>query len=276
MVTGMLSDLIKTSSPVLMGIVNVTPDSFSDGGRYFSADKAIAHGLSLHGQGAAILDIGGESTRPGSAPVSVQEEIDRVLPVLEGLRGCGAFLSIDTRHAKTMEAALGAGAALLNDITAFSGDAGSLSVAARSSAMLCLMHMNGQPQTMQDNPHYDDVFQEVYAYLEERIKLCETAGIGRERIMIDPGIGFGKTVRHNLILLNRLGEFSSLGCPLLLGASRKRFIAALCPESESRTRLPGSLAAVLSAYDRGARLFRVHDVAETAQALKVKMEIDCA
>lgn len=255
--------------PILMGIVNVTPDSFSDGGRYLDTEKAVAHGLRLRAEGANILDIGGESTRPGAAPVSVEEEIARVVPVIQGLAGCGALLSVDTRNAATMRAAVGAGAGMINDISALTHDLDALAVAVETGAYVCLMHMQGEPQTMQADPVYKDVFAEVYGYLEGRIAACALAGVNRSRIVIDPGIGFGKSLEHNIILLNRLRDFKSLGVPLLLGASRKRFIEALCPNTSSDRRLPGSLAACLAAYSKGIRAFRVHDVAETAQALAV-------
>lgn len=255
--------------PILMGIVNVTPDSFSDGGRYLASEAAIAHGLKLRAEGAQILDIGGESTRPGAAPVSVEEEIARVVPVIEGLAGCGALLSVDTRNAITMRAACAVGAGMINDISALTHDPDALVVAAGSGAYICLMHMQGEPQTMQAAPSYEDVFAEVYNFLEERIGACVQAGVNRDRLVIDPGIGFGKNLEHNLILLNRLDHFKSLGVPLLLGASRKRFIESLCPDTPVGARLPGSLAACLAAYTQGISAFRVHDVAETAQALTV-------
>jgi dihydropteroate synthase len=262
-------DFMNRDEPVLMGIVNVTPDSFSDGGLYASTESAIRHGLRLRDEGAHILDIGGESTRPGAAPVSIEEEIARVVPVIEGLKEAGAIISVDTRHAAVMRAAINAGASMVNDVSALEGDSDSLSVVAELDVYVCLMHMKGEPQTMQDDPHYDDVFQEVYDYLKSRIDVCQNAGIPASRIMIDPGIGFGKALEHNLILLKRLGEFKTLGVPMLLGASRKRFIQGLCPNAVTDKRLPGSLAVCLSAYNQGINIFRVHDVAETAQALNV-------
>lgn len=264
---------LNRDEPILMGIVNVTPDSFSDGGFYETAEAAVQHGLKLCRDGAHILDIGGESTRPGAAPVSIEEEISRVVPVIEGLKNCRALISVDTRHAATMRAALKAGAEMINDVSALEDDADSLSVVANSGAMICLMHKKGDPQSMQDAPHYEDVFQEVYDYLAERIDACRSADVGQGRIMIDPGIGFGKTLEHNLILMKRIGDFKSLGVPVLLGASRKRFIQALCPEATADKRLAGSLAACLAAYEQGIRLFRVHDVAETSQGLAVFSQI---
>ncbi len=257
----------------LMGIVNVTPDSFSDGGRYLDPQKAIDHGLRLVDEGADILDIGGESTRPGSAAVAPEEEQERVIPVLEGLRNCGAVLSIDTRNASTMKAAIRAGAGYVNDISALTHDPESLPVVAGSDCLVCLMHMQGDPKTMQDAPVYEDVAREVYAYLENRIAQCEEAGVNRSRLVIDPGIGFGKTLEHNIILLNNIDKFLSLDVPVLLGASRKRFIDALCPTKGAENRLPGSLAACIAAYGKGVRHFRVHDVAETAQALTIYRHI---
>ena len=261
------------SDPVLMGIVNVTPDSFSDGGLYLDPMKAIEHGRRLVAEGAKILDIGGESTRPGSAPVSPDEEQKRIIPVLEGLKDCGAILSVDTRNASTMQAALKAGAGMINDVSSLTHDPESLSVVAESNCRVCLMHMRGDPKTMQDQPVYDDVLAEIYDYLEARIAACERAGVNRNRILIDPGIGFGKTLEHNLIILKNLNYFDSLNVPLLLGASRKRFIEYLCPGTASEDRLPGSLAACIAAYNQGVRHFRVHDVVETAQALTVNAHI---
>lgn len=255
--------------PVIMGIVNVTPDSFSDGGEFFDPQNAIAHGLKLYAQGAHILDIGGESTRPGSLPVSVEEEQKRVIPVIAGLKNCGAMISVDTRNAATMKAAVEAGAHMINDVSALSHDPESLDVAAKSGVRICLMHMKGDPKTMQDDPHYDNVFDEVYAYLQERITLCISAGISRDKIMVDPGIGFAKNLSHNLTLMNRICEFKKLGVPVLVGASRKRFLEEIDPAATKGNRLAGSLAAVLSAYDKGVNHFRVHDVLETVQALKV-------
>lgn len=257
----------------LMGIVNVTPDSFSDGGRFLDPARAIGHGLQLVEEGADILDIGGESTRPGSAPLSVQAEIDRVLPVIEGLKGCGARLSIDTRNAKTMQIALQAGAHIVNDISALMHDAESLNVVASTQCDVILMHMQGTPQTMQAAPHYDDVVQEVYEYLAGRIAVCEGAGIEKNRISADVGIGFGKTLEHNLKLLNSIDKFKSLDVNILLGTSRKSFIEAIHSGSPVDQRLGGSIASVLSAYQKGIRSFRVHDVKATDQALSVMAAI---
>ncbi len=251
----------------IMGVVNVTPDSFSDGGDHLDPARAIDAGLAMREAGADILDIGGESTRPGAEPVSLQEELDRVLPVIEGLAKAGVRVSIDTRHAAVMSAAAQAGAAIINDVTALRGEPESLQAAAESGLPVMLMHMQGEPQTMQDNPHYEDCLSEVYAFLEQRVAAAEAAGIARERIAVDPGIGFGKTLEHNLELLRGLGAFHGLGCPILLGVSRKRFIGRLSRNEEAKQRGPGSIACALTGRSRAAQIFRVHDVAETRQAM---------
>jgi dihydropteroate synthase len=254
----------------LAGIVNVTPDSFSDGGRYLNPDDAIAHGLELEAEGAAILDIGGESTRPGAEPVSASLELARVLPVIEGLvrAGARAQLSVDTSKASVAGAALAAGATLVNDVTAFRGDPEMASVVARSGADCCLMHMLGEPRTMQRDPHYDDVVAEVRAFLEQRVAFAVGAGVSERQIMIDPGIGFGKTAAHNLELLARLDELVSIGPPVMIGTSRKSFLGRLT-ERETDQRLAGTIATNVIAYERGASVFRVHEVAPVHDALKV-------
>jgi dihydropteroate synthase len=252
-----------------MGIVNVTPDSFSDGGLRLEAEAAIAHGAAMAQAGAQIVDVGGESTRPGAAPVPVEEELRRVLPVVRALAKMGAAVSIDTRHAAVMEAALAEGACVINDVSALTADRDSLSVAARSGAGIALMHMQGEPATMQDNPAYEDAALDVYDYLESRIGACERAGLGRERIVVDPGIGFGKTKRHNAEILGGLAMFHGLGCGILLGVSRKSFVAGASGGETPEKRLPGSLAAALDAVGQGVQILRVHDVAETRQALAV-------
>ncbi len=258
-----------------MGIINVTPDSFSDGGSFFDPARAIAHGLELQAAGADILDIGGESTRPGAAPVSRDEELRRVIPVIEGLVKEGAQnISIDTRHSEVMRAAVQAGASIINDVSALTHDPKALKVAAQCDVPVVLMHAQGTPQNMQDDPTYDDVVGEVKAYLVARAEAAEAAGIKRENIAIDPGIGFGKTLQHNLMLLNALDAFTALPWPVLLGASRKRFIAALDEGAPADARLGGSLAAIASAYAKGCRLFRVHDVAESHQHLKILHAIE--
>jgi dihydropteroate synthase len=260
----------RMKSPILMGVVNVTPDSFSDGGQFLDPHRAIDHGLQLVEDGASIIDIGGESTRPGAAPISVQEELDRILPVIEGLKVTEAAISVDTYHAATMKAALDAGATIINDITALRGDAGSLPVIAGSGAKVCLMHMQGEPRTMQNNPVYGDVVQEVFDFLRARIEACEAAGITRDRLMIDPGIGFGKNLAHNMALLKNLRRLTELNVPVVVGVSRKSFISKI---GGGMDRLPGSLAAALYAWQQGASIFRVHDVAATRQAFAVHQAI---
>jgi len=273
-----------------MGVVNVTPDSFSDGGRFFDAGAAVAHGLKLADEGADSLDIGGESTRPGAAPVPLDEELRRVLPVIEGLAGkTTAALSIDTRKPDVARAAVAAGATIWNDVSALTYAEDSLKTAAALGCTVVLMHAQGDPRTMQDDPRYGDVVEEVYAFLAARIDSCLKAGVGRENIIVDPGIGFGKTAEHNLALLAGLERFVKLGRPVLLGASRKRFIAALeqrdtCfraargadPGGPAEGRLGGSLASVLAGFRRGVSIFRVHDVAATRQALTIACAIENA
>ena len=256
--------------PRLMGIVNVTPDSFSDGGDHADAGAAIAHGMRLADEGADILDVGGESTRPGATPVPLEEELRRVLPVIEALvRDSGCIVSVDTRHADVMRAAIAAGAGLVNDVAALRGE-GALAAVADSGAAACLMHMQGEPGSMQDAPHYDEVIGEVRRFLAERILACELAGIGRRRLLIDPGFGFGKNREHNLALLAGLDRFADLGVPLLAGLSRKRLIGELTGAAPPAARVYGSVAAAVLAADRGARILRVHDVAATRQALAVQ------
>ena len=255
--------------PRLMGVVNVTPDSFSDGGRYLQADAAIAHALGLAAEGADILDIGGESTRPGSGAVDADAELARVLPVIEGLRGRTPVpLCIDTRNAEVMRRAAAAGASLINDVSALTHDPASLAAAAQTGLPVVLMHAQGDPRTMQDHPTYADVVLDVYDALEARIEACERAGIPRARLIVDPGIGFGKTLAHNLALLGALGIFHGLGCAILLGASRKSFIGHLTG-ADAASRLPGSLAAALAGVAQGVQILRVHDVAATRQAMAV-------
>jgi dihydropteroate synthase len=255
--------------PRIMGIVNVTPDSFSDGGRYLSPDAAVAHALALEAEGADILDIGGESTRPGAGPVGLEEEWRRVGPVLAALAGRARVpLSIDTRNAEVMRRAADAGARLVNDVSALGHDPQSLKVAAATGLPVVLMHALGDPRTMQDRPRYDDVVLDVYDALEARIAACEQAGIPRARLIADPGIGFGKTLAHNLALMGCLSIFHGLGCAVMLGASRKSFISRLTG-AEADRRLPGSLAAALLGAAQGVQVLRVHDVAATRQALAV-------
>lgn len=255
---------------LVMGVVNVTPDSFSDGGLYLDAGAAVAHGLELERQGASILDIGGESTRPGASPVPLDEELRRVLPVLEGLTGAraAAQLSVDTSKAHVAERALKAGATFVNDVTALRGDPDMAEVVAASDADCCLMHMLGDPRTMQDNPSYEDVVSEVKAFLEERLAFATRQGIGEERIVLDPGIGFGKTTAHNLELLARIDELVALGRPVLVGSSRKAFIGRMTGRPVSE-RQGGTIATNVLAHAGGARIFRVHDVALVYDALTV-------
>ena len=252
----------------IMGVVNVTPDSFSDGGLYLDADRAIGHGIELTGEGADILDIGGESTRPGAEPVEADEELRRVLPVIEGLAGAGAQISIDTSKAPVASAALDAGATLVNDVTALRGDPRMAEVVASSGADCCLMHMLGEPRTMQNNPHYEDVVSEVKEFLSERLAFAIANGIAEEKIILDPGIGFGKTAEHNLELLRRLDEFVALGRPVMVGFSRKSFLGRITGRDVGE-RIASTVAVNVLAYERGARLFRVHDVAPTKDALEV-------
>jgi dihydropteroate synthase len=254
----------------IMGVVNVTPDSFSDGGRYFDGAAAIAHGLELEAEGAVILDIGGESTRPGAASVPEDEELRRVIPVIEGLvsAGCQAQLSIDTSKSGVAARALQAGATLVNDVTALRADPELAAVVAESRAECCLMHMLGDPRTMQDDPRYDDVVNDIKAFLEERMSFAIEHGIPEDRIMLDPGIGFGKTVAHNLELLRRLGELVEVGRPVVIGTSRKSFLGKITGR-EVDDRVAATVATNVLAYERGARVFRVHDVAPVRDALAV-------
>ncbi|HYD30428.1 MAG TPA: dihydropteroate synthase [Azospirillaceae bacterium] len=255
--------------PAIMGIVNITPDSFSDGGEFLAPDQAVAHGRALMAEGADILDIGGESTRPGAEPVPADVEIVRVVPVIERLVSDGAVVSIDTRHAVVMKAAVAAGAAIVNDVSALTGDPDSLGVAAAGGAAVVLMHMLGEPGTMQDAPAYQDAALDVYDYLEVRVEACLAAGIPRERLAVDPGIGFGKTRDHNVEILRQLALYHGLGVPVLLGVSRKSVIGALSRGEPPRERLAGSLAAGVEGLGQGVQMVRVHDVAETFQARAV-------
>jgi dihydropteroate synthase len=256
--------------PHIMGIVNATPDSFSDGGEAFGTDSAVARGLAHAEAGATIIDVGGESTRPGADPVSPDEEMGRVLPVVRALAERGLCVSIDTRHAAVMGAAVEAGARIINDVTALLGDPDSLSVAAKSGADLCLMHMQGDdPRTMQAAPDYACAPLDVFDHLADRVMACRAAGIAAERLCLDPGIGFGKTPEHNAQILGSAALLHGLGLPLLLGVSRKSFVARLSRGEAAQERLPGTLAANLAGLDAGYQVLRVHDVAETAQALAI-------
>ena len=254
-----------------MGVVNVTPDSFSDGGLWLDPELAIAHGLELAAEGAAILDIGGESTRPGADPVGAGEELRRTIHVIEGLAAArtGARLSIDTVKRPVAEAALAAGATYVNDVTAFRHDPGIAGLVAEAGCDCCLMHMQGEPRTMQADPRYADVVGEVVAFLEERAAFAIARGVAPERIQVDPGIGFGKTLEHNLELLRRLDEIAALGFPVVVGVSRKSFLGALTGRQAPASRVAATVAANVLAFERGGRIFRVHDVAATVDALKV-------
>lgn len=263
---------LSLERPLVMGIVNVTPDSFSDGGTHVSSAAAIDHARRLVENGADLIDIGGESTRPGAAPVSVQEEIARVVPVLDALRDCGRALSVDTRRPEVMRTVLAHGADMINDIEALRAE-GAVEAVRDSDCGLCVMHMQGQPATMQHAPEYGDVVGEVERFFAERLDTLARAGIARERIVLDPGIGFGKLLRHNLLLIEALDEMVALGQPLLVGVSRKSMIGALTGRDVD-ARLAGSIAAMLAAVMRGARIVRVHDVAETCDALRVWQAIE--
>ena len=264
---------LSLDKPRLFGVINVTPDSFSDGGEALALSEALKRGRAMFDDGADILDVGGESTRPGAEPVSAEEERARVVPVVKGLSEMGALVSIDTRRAEVMAAAIDAGAGIVNDVTALTGDQDSLGLVADRGVAVVLMHMQGEPGSMQENPQYENAAEDVFGTLKARFEACEEAGIRRLRIAVDPGIGFGKTVDHNLEILNRLDIYRDLGLPVLLGVSRKSFIAKLSRGEAPKDRVPGSLAAVLAAWAQGVRMFRVHDVAETRQALAVAQAI---
>ncbi len=261
----------------IMGVVNATPDSFSDGGQFGTAQAAVDHALQLAEDGADILDVGGESTRPGATAVAESEELDRTIPIIEAIAAqIETPISVDTRKAAVARAAVAAGASIWNDVSALRYDENSVETAASLGCEVVLMHAQGDPRTMQDQPHYEDVVVEVIAFLAGRIELCVAAGVDRAKIIADPGIGFGKTLAHNLALLARLNRLQALEAPILLGASRKRFIAALDRDGPAADRLGGSIAAVLAGYARGASIFRVHDVAATRQALNIAKAIETA
>ncbi len=253
----------------VMGIVNATPDSFSDGGQFLDPDAAVAHGLQLAAEGASILDVGGASTRPGAEPVPGEEELRRALPVVERLAAEGHRVSIDTTKLEVATAALAAGATLVNDVSAFRFAPGLAGLVAEAGAGCCLAHMLGDPQTMQGDPHYDDVVGDVRAFLEERLAFAVGEGIAEEQIWLDPGIGFGKRVEHNLELLRRLDEIVAIGRPVVIGTSRKSFLGRLAGGRAEDERLPGTIATNVMALERGASVFRVHDVAPVADALAV-------
>jgi len=256
-------------TPRIMGILNTTPDSFSDGGRHVALDDAVAHGQALVKAGAHILDIGGESTRPGAETVDEGEEIRRTAPVIAALRAAGLRtpISIDTRKAAVAAAALDAGATMVNDVSGFTYDPALAPLCAARDVPVCVMHAQGDPQTMQDNPAYDDVLLDVYDFLAQRIDALQTAGLAGDKITVDPGIGFGKRLDHNLALLNRVSLFHSLGRPVLLGASRKRFIGTLGNAPDAAARSPGSVGVALAALGQGVQIIRAHDVADHAQAI---------
>jgi dihydropteroate synthase len=258
---------IDLSRPVVMGVLNVTPDSFSDGGRFATFDAAVLAARHMAAEGAAIIDVGGESTRPGAAEVSGDGEISRVVPIIEAIAGLNVAISIDTSKPRVMQAAVGAGASIVNDVYALRRE-GALAVVASLDVTVCLMHMQGEPRTMQDNPRYDDVAGEVTAFLSGRVAACMDAGVPRERIVVDPGFGFGKTARHNLELLANLGRVGTLGLPLLVGLSRKNTLGQLTGRPVEE-RLAAGLAAAVLAVERGAHIVRTHDVGETLDALKV-------
>jgi dihydropteroate synthase len=255
--------------PRIMGILNVTPDSFSDGGEWFAFDQAVEHGRALVAEGADILDIGGESTRPGAAPVALDEELRRVVPVIRILREVGAQLSVDTMKLTVAEAAVEAGASFVNDVTAFRHEPEIAGFVADRGCDCCLMHMLGEPRTMQDDPRYEDVVDDVRAFLEERAEFAVGEGVREERIMVDPGIGFGKTLDHNLELLRRLDEIVAVGFPVVVGTSRKSFLGRLTGRDDPHDRVAATVATTVLALERGAAVFRVHDVAPTKDALTV-------
>ena len=259
--------------PHIMGVVNVTPDSFSDGGEFFSVDRAIEHGLQLLDEGTDILDIGGESTRPGAKVVDIEEEIRRIVPVIEGLAGSAKWISIDSRNAKTMEAALAVGANIINDVSALTHDPQSINIAAEAQVPVVLMHMIENPQVMQKKASYNNVVKDIIQYLQKRIDICDTHRIDAGLVVCDPGIGFGKTVEHNLSILRNISDFHALGVPLLLGTSRKSFIGKLSNDEPADDRLSGSIASALWGLQNGVQIFRVHDVKETRQAFKIHQAI---
>lgn len=260
---------LSLTQPRIMGILNITPDSFSDGGKFLAPEAAVEQAACLVAGGADILDVGGESTRPGAQPVAADEEIERVLPVIEALVATyDVPVSVDTSKPEVMRAAVAAGAAMINDVNALRAP-GALDAAAAAGVPVCLMHMQGEPRTMQKNPQYRDVVGDISEFLSERVAACEAAGIERGRIVLDPGFGFGKTLAHNLELMRRLEDFRTLGCPLLIGVSRKTFLGKITGRDDPAERVAASVAAALAAVARGAHILRVHDVAATRDALTV-------
>ena len=262
------------TGPRIMGILNVTPDSFSDGGQFDAPERALDHALAMQREGAEIIDVGGESTRPGAAEVQIAEEISRTAPVISAIRAKSDVpISIDTRKSQVGAAALQAGATLVNDVAAFTFDPQLADVAAKAKSPVCVMHAKGSPETMQDDPNYEDVLLDVYDFLSERVDAAVAAGIVRDQIVVDPGIGFGKTLEHNLILLRGIAVFHGLGCPILLGASRKRFIGTIGGGDDASDRVSGSVAVALFAARRGVQILRVHDIFATKQALDLEWAI---
>lgn len=260
---------LDLSQPRVMGILNLTPDSFSDGGRFTARDAAIEHAMQMVDEGAAIIDIGGESTRPGAQPVTAQQEMDRVIPLIEALAGeIPLPISVDTSKAEVMREAVSAGAGMINDVMALR-DSGALEAAAEAAVPVCLMHMQGEPRTMQCNPHYDDVVEDVKTFLKQRLDACVASGIPQDRLIVDPGFGFGKTLAHNLALLDNLQNLDQLGVPVLVGISRKSMIGTLLGERPVEDRLYGSLAAAVLAAMKKSAILRVHDVQATVDALKI-------
>ena len=261
---------LSLDKPRIMGILNITPDSFSDGGKFFNFQSAIDHALQLEDEGADIIDIGGESTRPGSEPVALEDELERVIPVIQSLsERVSAKLSIDTRKTKVMREAIANGCHIINDVSALTYDKQSLNFVSQNNIPVILMHAKGDPKTMQNAPQYENVIEEIYQYLQSRISACLEAGLEKDNIIIDPGIGFGKTLQHNLSILKKLQHFHKLEVPILIGASRKRFIGEISGVNQPEDRLPGSLATALWAFEQGAKIFRVHDIAETKQAMDI-------
>lgn len=257
----------------IMGVLNVTPDSFSDGGKFTQVDAACTHALAMQQAGADIIDVGGESTRPGAESVSLQQELDRVIPVIEALsRASDVCISIDTSKPEVMAAAVKAGAHMINDVNALRAP-GAVQVAAQSQAAVCLMHMQGAPRTMQQQPHYENVVEEVYEFLQARVAECHGAGIAKEKMAIDPGFGFGKTLQHNLSLLKHLARFKDLNLPILAGMSRKSMIVKLLGERSIQERLAASIALALAAVEKGAHILRVHDVQSTLDAIRVRQAV---
>lgn len=259
---------LALDAPVIMGVLNVTPDSFSDGGEHEAPDRAVERAAAMVREGAQIVDIGGESTRPGADFVEAEQELGRTIPVITSLceSGVRAAISIDTRKAAVAKAALAAGAQMFNDVSAFGFDPDSLPLAVAEQPFVCLMHAQGAPKTMQQSPEYQDVTLDVYDYLQERVQACVDAGLAKDRIVIDPGIGFGKTTEHNLQLMRDLSIFHGIGCPILLGVSRKRFIGVIGSAQEPAQRTPGSIAVALEGLRQGVQITRVHDVWQTKQA----------